>query len=142
MAIKETPPENAGFASVQEIIQALEAIIPETIRERYLVGSMWDEIQKQEQRAPDETVTIPRIGAVAIKKYMGAYLINIVMQSLLQELALGQAVDPRTHRVVRLSEREIRLLQETIPKIVTFVAGKLRIPVRVDPQNHQLHVQI
>lgn len=71
MAISsESPSEGTAYASVQEMIQALESIMPEAIRERYLVGKMWDQIKQQEQRAPDDVVESP-LGLMTIKKIHG-----------------------------------------------------------------------
>lgn len=137
----ENPEENLGFANVGEIIQRLEQVIPEEIRARYFGGDIWNEILQQRQCSPDDLAKSRIIQKpTSLVKYLAAYLINVVTQSLFQELALDMKVDPNSNQCTALSPQEIEIIETAIRTIVEFVKNQLAIPVRIDPEINQPHV--
>lgn len=133
--------ENPTFANMTEILEMVEVIIPEEIRKKYCVGQIWEQIIQQKQRGPDETMQKP-MSFISLKQFLAAYLVNMVVQALFQELALGMKIDPQTREFINLSVEEIKTIEKTIRSIVEFVKNDLEVAVRIDPEINQPYVQI
>lgn len=116
--------ENIGYISVAEAVDNLKRILPKDIQDRYLVGNIWGSIVAAADKGLHELVEVSSSVSSA-GTLMHAYLTNIVIDCLGQELSLGFKVDSETFDTVELSEEEILRIEHLILELYTFAQSLL-----------------
>lgn len=135
------PPENLPFTTVREAIEVVKELIPRDIQARYLYGEFWENLEQSGMLATDTIIDLG-FGPRSFKLYLGAYLINLVVQSLFSELAMEQKVNPDTGVLETLDEADMNSIKATINVVIEFVQRRLGVFVDIDPEIRLPHVQI
>ncbi len=136
MPPSSSPPSGPTFDPINTVKNGLDQIrahLPEDIVARYFVGPIWEQLEAQQEMPIGNTLS-SLLGPLPAKTYLASFLINVVAQSLVQELQLGQVMDPATERVTTLDETGREAMVEAIMTITKFVTEALRVPVEVEDE--------
>lgn len=114
-------------AQIDEILAELNTIIPQEIKERYCKSEEWELICQTGKKITDIDVVIIRDNTkLSYKKFLAAYIINIIVCGLITELANGSKTE-NGDRIVSLLPMEKGKIRKTNTDLTKFVKEKLDI---------------
>jgi hypothetical protein len=134
--------ENPELSTIGEAIEALRQMVPRGVQERYFMGPDWDDIVSKALLSLDDSISVGSLGNYPGRLYLAAFLVNIVVQSVLQEPVFDFKVDPVSYKLVPLSYQDITDIFVAVTNILVFVKENLHVEFEIDPETNRPHVMM
>jgi len=132
------PPTPRPLSTGDEALAALEQVLPQDIRERYLVGPMWNEMVQETRGRTLDTLIQGSVGPRPARLYLAAYLMNIVAEGLASERTFKIRIDPVTRVEICLNPEEITAISKAVKDLIAFIRVQLGVPLAPEPPHVRL----